>query len=133
MVIAFVVWGVGDVVRQVGTRTYVAKLGGETIEPAQFQETFQRNMGLMERKLPQGQDVTPAMRRQVADQTLDQMVGQIALDQEVARLRLVVPDDALRAAIFAMPAFHGPDGKFDRTRLEACCAPTTWRSRSSSR
>ena len=119
MVIAFVIWGVGDVVRQVGTRTYVAKLGGETIEPAQFQETFQRNMGLMERKLPQGQDVTPAMRRQVADQTLDQMVGQIALDQEIARLRLVVPDDALRAAIFAMPQFHGTDGKFDRSRLEA--------------
>ncbi len=119
MVISFVVWGVGDVVRQVGTRTYVAKLGGQTIEPAQFQEAFQRNMGLMERKLPQGQDVTPAMRRQVADQTLDQMIGQIALDQEVARLRLVVPTDALRAAIFAMPAFHGTDGKFDRTRLEA--------------
>lgn len=119
MVVAFVVWGVGDVVRQVGTRTYVAKVGGQTIEPAQFQETFQRNMGVMERRLQQGQDVTPAMRQQVAQQTLDQMEGQLALQQEIARLRLMVPDDALRAAVFAMPAFRGPDGKFDQTKFEA--------------
>lgn len=118
MVMSFVVWGVGDVVRQIGTRTYVAKIGGQTIEPAQFQETFQRNMALAERKLQQGQDVTPAMRQQVAQQTLDQMEAQLALEQEIARLRLVVPDDALRAAVFSTPAFHGPDGKFDQTKLE---------------
>lgn len=119
MVLSFVVWGVGDVVRQVGTRTYVAKVGGQTIEPAQFQDSFQRNMGVAERKLQQGQDVTPAMRHQVAEQTLDQLEGQIALQQEIERLRLVVPDDALRGAIFAMPAFRGTDGKFDQTKLDA--------------
>jgi peptidyl-prolyl cis-trans isomerase D len=119
MVVAFVVWGVGDVVRQVGTTTYVAKVGGETIQPAQFQESFQRNMALMERQLPPGQDVTPALRRQVAGQTLGQMVSQIAIDQEIRRLRVVVPDAALRGAVFSMPAFQGANGEFDRAKLDA--------------
>ncbi|MBV8459247.1 MAG: peptidylprolyl isomerase, partial [Acetobacteraceae bacterium] len=119
MVVAFVVWGVGDVVRQIGTTTYVAKVGGETIGPAQFQESFQRNMALMERQLPPGQDVTPALRRQVADQTLSQMVSQIAIDQELRRLRVVVPDAALRGAVFSMPAFQGANGEFDRAKLDA--------------
>ncbi len=118
MVVAFVIWGVGDVVRQIGTTTYVAKVGGETIEPAQFQESFQRNMGLMERQLPPGQEVTPALRRQVAERTLDEMVGQIAIDREIARLRLAVPDASLRDTVFAMPEFRGPDGTFDRSKLD---------------
>ena len=42
MVAAFIFWGVGDVVRQIGFRTWVAKVGGETIEPLRFQEQFQR-------------------------------------------------------------------------------------------
>ena len=119
MVFAFVIWGVGDVVRQIGTTTYVAKVGGETIEPAQFQESFQRNMALMERQLPPGQEVTPALRRQIAGQTLSQMVSQVAIQQEVRRLRLVVPDAALRGAVLSMPAFQGANGQFDRAKLDA--------------
>ena len=70
MVLSFVVWGVGDVVRQIGTTTWLAKVGGQTIEPQQFEQTFQRGMAQAERQLPRGQDVTPALRRQVADQTM---------------------------------------------------------------
>ena len=40
MVLAFVVWGVGDVVRMVGTSTWVAKVGGQTIEGAQLQDSL---------------------------------------------------------------------------------------------
>lgn len=119
MVMAFVVWGVGDVVRQIGTRTWVAKAGGQTIEPVQFQGTFQRIMSQAQQRLPPGQDVTPALRKQVADRALDQMVGQIAVNNEIARLRLAVPDAALRAAVFALPEFRGPSGEFDRSRFDS--------------
>jgi hypothetical protein len=44
MVLAFMLWGVGDVVRLIGTSTWVAKVGGETIEGAQLQQAYQRGM-----------------------------------------------------------------------------------------
>jgi peptidyl-prolyl cis-trans isomerase D len=119
MVLAFVVWGVGDVVRQIGTSTWLAKVGGQTIEPQQFEQTFERDMAQAERQLQRGQDVTPALRKQVADQAMQQLIGQVALGREIDRLRIVVPDAALRGAVFAMPAFHGANGQFDRNQFEA--------------
>ena len=119
MVLSFVVWGVGDVVRQIGTSTWLAKVGGQTIEPQQFEQTFQRDMAQAERQLQRGQDVTPALRRQVADKAMQQLIGQVALGREIERLRIVVPDAALRGAVFAIPAFRGANGQFDRTQFEA--------------
>jgi peptidyl-prolyl cis-trans isomerase D len=118
MVVAFVVWGVGDVVRQIGVATWLAKVGGRTIEPQQFEQVFQRGMAQAERQLPNGQDVTPALRRQVANEAMQQLIGQVALSEEVERLRIAVPDAALRDAVFAMPDFRGANGQFDRTLFD---------------
>lgn len=119
MVIAFVVWGAGDVIRRIGTTTWLAQVGGETIEPAQFNEVFERDLALAEQRLPQGQNVTSALRRQVAQAALDQVIAQAALTQEIRRLGIVVPDAAVRQTVFAMPAFQGPGGTFDRAKLNA--------------
>jgi peptidyl-prolyl cis-trans isomerase D len=119
MVIAFVVWGIGDVVRLVGRQTWVAKAGGQTIEPQQFQPQFQRAMAQAQRELPPGQDMTPEIRRQVAERTLQQMITQVAITDEEQRLRIVVPDEAVRQAVFAMPAFHDKSGQFDRNLLDS--------------
>ncbi|MGH7041755.1 MAG: SurA N-terminal domain-containing protein [Acetobacteraceae bacterium] len=122
MVIAFIVWGVGDVVNQIGTSTWIAKVGGQTIDPAQFNEAFERNLAHAEEHLPQGQNVTPALRKQVAQAALGQMISQAAIGEEIRRLRIAVPDAAVRQTVFAMPAFQGPGGKFDRTKLNAALA-----------
>ncbi len=63
-------------------------------------------------------DPTPQLRRSVALETVQQMVTQTALDAEAQRLRLAVPDDALRRTVFAMPAFRDKDGKFDRALMD---------------
>ncbi len=119
MVVAFVVWGVGDVFRMVGTSTWVAKVAGQTIEAPQFQGEFQRDMNQATRRLPPGQEPTAELRRQVGQTTLQRMVGQAALRHELDRLRIVTPDVAVRAQVLAMPAFHGSDGKFSRPAFEA--------------
>jgi peptidyl-prolyl cis-trans isomerase D len=122
MVVSFVVWGVGDVVRRIGTSTWLAKVGGTTIAPAQFNEVFERDLALAEERLPEGQNVTTALRRQVAQAALDQVVAQAALTEEIQRLRIAVPDPAVRQTVFAMPAFQGPGGTFDRAKLNAVLA-----------
>ena len=58
MVLAFVSWGVGDVIRLIGTSTWVAKVGGQTIEGMQLQEAYQRDMAQVTRNLPSGQEPT---------------------------------------------------------------------------
>src|ERR1019366_6168105 len=64
MVVSFVLWGVGDVIRLVGTDTWVAKVGGQTIEVPEAQQAFQQQLTDVSRRLPQGTDVTPEMRRE---------------------------------------------------------------------
>ena len=122
MVIAFVTWGVGDVVRRIGTSSYIAKVGGQEITAGQFNQTFERDLALAEQRLPEGQNVTAALRRQVANAALDQEIAQIALTQELRRLRIASPDEAVRQTVFAMPAFRGPDGAFDQAKLNAALA-----------
>lgn len=117
MVAAFVLWGVNDAARMIGTDTWVAKIGSDTIETAAFQRAFQNDMAAFSARLPAGQEATPAMRRAVADQTLARMVAQASLAAEIKRLHIVVPDPLLRQAVFAMPAFKNPAGVFDRARF----------------
>jgi peptidyl-prolyl cis-trans isomerase D len=119
MVVAFVIWGVGDVVRLVGTDTWVAKVGGETIEVPEAQQAFQKQMGDLSRRLPPGTDVTAEMRREVASAAVQGLVGQAVITQEERRLGIVVPDEAVRQAVFAIPQFRGATGQFDRATFEA--------------
>ena len=119
MVVAFVVWGVGDVVRLVGTDTWVAKVGGETIEVPEAQQAFQKQIADLSRRLPAGTDITADMRHEVASAAVQGLIGQKAVAQEQRRLGIVVPDEAVRQAVFAIPQFRGPTGQFDRATFEA--------------
>jgi len=119
MVLSFVSWGVGDVIRLIGTSTWVAKVGGQTIEGAQLQEAYQREMSQATRDLPSGQEPSQEMRSGVAREALQRLIGQAALNQELQRLHIVTPDAAVRQMVFAMPAFRGPNGQFDHQTFEA--------------
>jgi peptidyl-prolyl cis-trans isomerase D len=119
MVLAFVSWGVGDVIRLIGTSTWVAKVGGQTIEGMQLQEAYQRDMAQVTRNLPSGQEPTQDMRNGVARDTLQRLITQAALSQELQRLHVVSPDPAVRQTVLSMLTFRGPNGQFDRQTFEA--------------
>ncbi len=117
LVVAFAVWGIGDVVRNIARDSAPLRVAGQSIDLAVLQQEFQRNMAQATRNLGNS-DATPELRRTVALETVQQMVTQAALDAEARRLRLAVPDDALRRAVFAMPAFRDKEGKFDRALMD---------------
>ncbi len=119
MVAAFIIWGIGDVFRMVGSSTWVAKVGDQTIEGPAFQAEYQRELNQATRSLPPGQDAGTDLKRRVGDAALQRLIGQAALDQELRRLRVVTPDAAVREATYAMPAFRGTDGRFNRQAFEA--------------
>ena len=118
MVAAFIVWGIGDVFRMVGTSTWVAKVGDITIDGPAFQAEYQRELNQASRNLPSGQDASADLKRQVGDAALQRLIGQAALDQELHRLRVVTPDAAVRDATYATPAFLDKEGKFNRLQFE---------------
>ena len=117
LVVAFAAWGIGDVVRNIGRDTTTLRVAGQSVDPMVLQQTYQRNMAQVTRNLGNA-DATPEIRRTVALQTIEQLITQTALDAEAHRLRLAVPDDALRRAVFDMPAFRGKDGQFDRALMD---------------
>ncbi len=119
MVAAFIIWGIGDVFRLVGTSTWVAKVGDQTVEGAAFQAEYQRELNQATRNLPPGQDASADLKRNAGDAALQRLIGQAALDQELRGLRVVTPDAAVRDATYELPAFRDKDGKFSRQAFEA--------------
>jgi peptidyl-prolyl cis-trans isomerase D len=120
MAVSFVGWGIsGDIFRLMGPPSWIAKVAGQTIEIPAFQAEFQRAMAQESRNLPAGQEATADLRRRVGQQTLDRMIAQTALGSELNTMRVVTPDDALAAMVRSMPAFRGPDGKFNRNVFNA--------------
>ncbi len=119
MVGSFVFWGVGDVVRLIGTSTWVIKAAGKTIEGQAFQAEFQRALGQATRDLPAGQEPTAALKLQVAQKTIDRMVGEAGISDVMRQMHIVVPDASVATYVRSMPAFKGKDGQFDRQQFES--------------
>jgi peptidyl-prolyl cis-trans isomerase D len=119
MVASFVLWGVGDMLRVIGTSTWVAKVGGTTIEASALEVEYHRALAAAGRDLPAGQEPSAALRHDVGEQALQRMIGQAAMSQELRDLRIVVPDAVLVETTRSLPAFKGANGSFDRSRLEA--------------
>jgi peptidyl-prolyl cis-trans isomerase D len=119
MVGSFVLWGVGDMLRAIGTSTWVAKVGGTTIEAQALEADYRRELAKATRDLPSGQEPSAELRRAVVEQTLRGLIGQTAVTQTLRELRVVVPIPVLAASVRKLPAFTSSDGVFDRTRFES--------------
>ena len=110
----FVLWGVGDVVRNVGVDTSVATVAGQKIELPEVQDAYRRQLAQVTRMFGGKIEPTPDMRRAIAGQALEQVITRTAMDLAVQKFGIVVPDEALRQAIFEMPVFRGGNGQFDK-------------------
>ncbi len=119
LIIPFVSWGVADVARNSGRETSLATVGDRKVETPEFQDMYRRMMADVSRRLGGRSEPTPAIRRAVAGQALDRLVMQTALAEEVARMGVAVPDEALRREVFEMPALRGPSGQFERRNLDS--------------
>lgn len=119
LVASFALWGIGDVVRNVGQDTAVATVGSRRIEVPEMQDAFRRQLAQVSRMLGNRVEPTPQIRVSVAEQALERLVVQAAIAQEAARLGVAVPDEALRQAVFDNPNFRGRAGGFDRATFNA--------------
>ncbi len=115
---SFGLWGVADVVRNLGSEGSLVVVGSRKIELPEAQEAFRRQLAQVTRMLGTQIDPTPEIKRSVAAQTVERLITSAALDNKVAEMGLAVPDTALRQAVFDMPVFKGKGGVFDRATFE---------------
>lgn len=114
LILSFAVWGIEDMLRNIGRDTAVARVGNDAIEVEEAQEAARRELQRIQRQLQGRVELDARIRRAVAEQALEGLVLDRVLRQEQARMRIVVPDDVVRDYIFQIPGFAGLDGRFSR-------------------
>ena len=122
LALAFIGWGVSGKMNfggGAGGADSVAIVQGHPISNAAFQTAFRQDMERIAQRFPDPSQISPEIRRNIAEQTLERLVTQQALDNEARRMGVVAPDAAVQKAIMAMPAFQGADGNFDHNTYVA--------------
>ncbi|MBV1798343.1 SurA N-terminal domain-containing protein [Siccirubricoccus sp. G192] len=119
LTVSFAIWGVGDMIGNFGRDTALARVAGTPIEMEDAQAAVRREMQRLARTLGGQFEPDARIRRAVAEQTVDQLVLDRVLRAEAERLRIAVPDSAVREFIFAIPGFRGLDGNFSRAVFES--------------
>lgn len=113
LAVIFGIWGIGDYAFLRERERPVITVGEVEIMPAQFDSEYRRTMERMRRSLGQ-LDAETARQLRLADQVVERMSNDAAIDQALTRLGFSVGDDAVRARILGDSAFRGASGQFDR-------------------
>ena len=116
LIVAFAVWGVGDVVRRSGQNA-VATVGSTEITTEEYRQAYQDEMQSVSRRL--GRRLTPEQSKMLGLETraLARLIGFAALDIHARKLGLTVSENIVANIIRADPAFQGPTGQFSREQF----------------
>ncbi|NHN89326.1 peptidylprolyl isomerase [Acetobacter conturbans] len=123
--LAFVGWGVGDVLTNMADDpAVVATIGSQKISTRDFAAALQAEMPRLAQQMgaPDVAHIPPALRQQMGNEILQRLVSQSQVLEAAHEYGISVPDSLVRNEIFAMPYFQGKNGAFDRQRFNAALA-----------
>jgi len=110
---AFAFFGIQGYDRFLSGGDDVAKVNGEAITRADFDQAHREQLDRMRQMLGGAVDTqlfdTPQLRAQV----LENLIVQRVMATEARQRRIAVSDDRLREEIRSLPGLVGPDGRFD--------------------
>jgi peptidyl-prolyl cis-trans isomerase D len=117
LVLAFGIWGIGDIFRGFG-RSTVAKIGNTEITIEQFRQEYNDRLQQIGRQLRR--PITPAQAHElgIEAQLVGQFVAEAAIDEKARQMGLRLSDAEVGRLIMNDPAFRGPTGQFDRQRFD---------------
>ena len=118
IIVSFVVWGVGDMLRGFSPST-VASVGGAKISAQDYHVAYDRAIQQYQRRLRRPFTNEEARQAGLDRSVLQQLVSEAAVDDEANKLGLGISDQALREVITSNPSFRDKSGAFDPSRLEA--------------
>ncbi|WP_338331354.1 SurA N-terminal domain-containing protein [Acetobacter sp. LMG 32666] len=116
--LAFVSWGIGDVIGFMSEETdVVARVGQHRIPTRDLAMALRSEMPTITQQMgvKDPSALSPIMQGQIARQILQRLIAQAELLEAARQLKIIVPDSAIRDEVFALPYFKGPTGQFDRS------------------
>jgi peptidyl-prolyl cis-trans isomerase D len=116
--ISFAIWGIGDIFKGFGSST-LAKIGRTEIGVEQFRQQYNDRLQQLIRQLGRPIPADQARALGLHRSLLGQLLAEAAIDEEVRRLGLNIPDEIIAQRIRNDPVFRGITGQFDRTRFDA--------------
>ena len=117
LVISFAIWGIGDIFRGFG-RSTLAKIGRTEVTIEQFRQLYNERLQNFGRQIGRALTLEQARALGIDRQIVQQIFGEMLLDERVRQLRLGVSDAEVAKRIMQDPSFQGPNGQFDRQRFE---------------
>jgi peptidyl-prolyl cis-trans isomerase D len=117
LIVAFGIWGIGDIFRGFGLST-VAKVGATEITMDQFRNLYNDRLQQIGRRFNKAFTSEQARALGVDRQLLGQLMAQAALDDRARRMRLGISNDELGRQIREDPTFRGLSGQFDQERFQ---------------
>src|SRR5271166_3928747 len=118
IIVSFVIWGVGDMLRGFTSST-VASVGATKISAQEYHSAYQRTLQQYQRQLRQPFTNEQARAIGLDRQVLQRLLSEAAIDEETRKLGLSVSDNALRAMITSNPNFRNKAGQFDPQLFES--------------
>ena len=116
LVLAFAVWGIGDVVRNVGRGT-LATIGGSQISVDEYRQAYQDEMASLTRRFGRRLTNEQAKLLGVEQRALSRLISTAVVDHHARDLKLALSDQGMAEIIRNDPAFQGPDGKFSKEQF----------------
>jgi peptidyl-prolyl cis-trans isomerase D len=111
LILSFAIWGIEDIVRNFWRDDAVVRLEGTTIEVPEAQAAARRELQRIQRQLGPTFEPDENIRRAVAGQAVEGLIGEHAQRIEARRLGLATPDAqvadyvrAIRASRWAAPS-----------------------------
>jgi peptidyl-prolyl cis-trans isomerase D len=118
LIIAFGFWGIADIFRGFGANT-LARVGSVDITPDEFRNVYQTQLLQMQEQQRRPISADEAHERGLDREVLGRILSDTALDLEVHRLGLALPDSVIAQQIMQDDAFKGASGQFDKQVFEA--------------
>jgi peptidyl-prolyl cis-trans isomerase D len=116
IIVSFVIWGVGDMLRGFTSST-VAGVGSQQISAQDYHFAYERLLQQYQRRLRQPFTNEQARAVGLDREVLQRLLSEAAIDEEARKLGLNVSEDALRAMIVSNPNFSDKSGAFDAQKF----------------
>ena len=118
ILVAFVIWGIGDPFRG-GSANTVAQVGGVSVSTQAYRQAYQVELQDLQRRARRAITNEEAHRIGLDAQVLSRLVSDAALEDRARSMDLAISDKDVARKILADPSFAGPGGTFDRARFNA--------------
>jgi peptidyl-prolyl cis-trans isomerase D len=127
LVIAFAIWGIGDVVRR-SSQPALATVGSAEITTDEFRQAYHDEMQSIARTI--GRRLTPEQAKQsgVEMRALARLIGLTSIDLHAKALHVTVSEVIVANIIKSDPSFAGADGKFSRPKFRQVIVQQGFRS-----